>query len=105
MQEYITPIHLAYTNNWILSNFTKERLDDEKSFLITLDITPKNCIDFVEDYAVILDAFPNNNRVLAKKYYIGNFKKCDRKQFIDQILQYWLYPHSYKIISAEPGLF
>lgn len=63
-------------------------LEDNKIFCLCFDTTPLKDIDQMEDYGLVLKAFPNSNRVLSKAFYIGNVIPEDQTTVATQIVGY-----------------
>ena len=50
-------------------------------------LPPLEYLQGMEDCRVVLEHFPNSNRVLAKSFYIGHLSESEWEDFIDTYLR------------------
>jgi len=94
---YKPNVVVAFTNKWVIDNFTSKYLDANKIFVFGFDFTDLEDLDFIEDWGEVVQNFPDSNRVVDKKMWFGDIE--NKLQAIEEYLSHHLV--NYQIINLE----
>lgn len=95
-------VMVFFNHDFLIKNYSESYLEDNKIFALCFDTTPLDNIADMADYNDLLSAYEFSNRVASKSFYIGNFKKDDWLNIIEQCLETW-FPDGHEVVAIEGG--